>query len=349
MSKKTANKAGKKSKTVLTLILSGALLIAIGAAATFLPVFLEKSPERAIIIVPEKASMSQLSDSLEKHTDSKFAKATLRASKMMMGAFHLRPGAYEITQGQSAFAAARVLGRGRQYIVELSLNNIRTLDELAEKTSRHLRFSKSELLEALADPATTKPYGLTPEDAMALFIADNYELYWNVNANDFIRKIGDRYERFWTGERRSQARALGLTPAQAATIASIADEESNKSDEKGRICRLYLNRLNKGMRLQADPTVKFAVGDFGIKRVNKNHLAVESPYNTYRNAGLPPGPIRISNPNTIDALLNSEPTTDIYMCARADFSGFHDFTADYGEHQANARRYQEKLNQLQIK
>lgn len=134
-----------------------------------------------------------------------------------------------------------------------------------------------------------------------------------------------------------------------AVIASIADEESSKADEKGRICRLYLNRLKKGMRLQADPTVKFALGDFSIKRVNKTHLAFGSPYNTYRTEGLPPGPIRISDPKTIDSFLGSAPTSDIYMCARADFSGYHDFTADYAEHQANARRYQEKLNQMKIK
>ena len=142
--------------------------------------------------MPENGDKAQLADSLEKHTDSRFASRTMRAANLMMSAFHLRPGAYEIRQGQSAFSAARLLGRGRQYIVDMPLNNIRTREELAEKASSRLRLSKKELLDALSDPATTKPYGLTPENAMALFIADNYELYWNTSAEEFIKKIGER-------------------------------------------------------------------------------------------------------------------------------------------------------------
>ncbi len=343
-----SDKKHQKRRNVSIVVVALALAVTGGILAYMLPVFTSKSPKEAIIIVPDEGSMEQLADSLERHTNKRFASLTMRMAGMMRSAFHLRPGAYRLSPGQSAFSAARLLGRGQQYIVNISLNNIRTREELAGKVSRHLRFSQRELLDALADPKTTEPYGLTPENAMALFIADNYEVYWNTSARDFIKKIGKRYSSFWNEKRRVQARDLGLSPVQAAVIASIADEETNKKDEKGRICRLYLNRYKKGMRLQADPTVKFAIGDFSIKRVNKTHLSFDSPYNTYRSSGLPPGPIRISNPATIDALLNSSPTSDIYMCARSDFSGYHDFTSSYSEHQANARRYQEKLNQMGI-
>lgn len=327
--------------------ISISIVVALGCFVA--PLLASRSQQRAIIIVPENATMQQLGDTLEKHLGISFSRQTLTAARAMGGAFHLRSGAYEVRKGVSALGAARAIGRGRQYIVNLSLNNIRTLDDLAERCAGKLSFSASELLDYLGRPEVARKYGLTPESAMALFIADNYEMYWKTTPEEFIDKIGARYEKFWDASRKKKASDLGLTPLEVSIIASIADEESNKGDEKGRICRLYMNRLKKNMRLQADPTVKFAVGDFGIKRVTKAHLGIESPYNTYRVNGLPPGPIRIIDPKTVDAFLNSSPTDDIYMCAKSDMSGYHDFTSDYSEHQSNARRYQEKLNQLKIK
>ena len=343
--------ASKKSRSRRGwLIALAAVLVLIAAGAVYaLPMLTKRAPSRAIIVVPDSADMDQLADTLTSRFGKDYSDATMRAARLMGSAFRLRPGAWEIKSGERAFSAARIIGRGRQYIVNLPLNNIRTADELAARVASRMRMTADELLDRLDDPATLAPYGLTPADAMALFIADNYELYWVTSPEDFIGKIGERYRRFWTPERVRKASALGLTPAQAATLASIVDEETNKADEKGRVGRLYLNRLAKGMRLQADPTVKFAVGDFGIKRVTKTHLDVASPYNTYRNAGLPPGPIRITDPRTVDAILDSQPTDEIYMCARADLSGYHDFTSSYDEHLSNARRYQEKLNEMQIK
>ncbi len=164
-----------------------------------------------------------------------------------------------------------------------------------------------------------------------------------------VRRLLDYRNRFWSKERRSKAASLGLTPSQVATIASIVEEETAKADEKPKVARLYLNRLKKGIKLQADPTVKFATGDFTLRRITGKHLAIESPYNTYKVNGLPPGPIRIPAAATIDAVLNAPKHDYIYMCAKEDFSGYHNFASDYATHMANARRYQAELNRRGIR
>ncbi len=338
-----------QGRTVFIAVAIVILTAFIGAAAYIVPAIRAKAPRRALIIVPENGSAQQLCDSIERRYGREFASRFMRATRLTGFQFSPQPGAYEIKSGESAMSAARKIAKGEQYVVTITLRNIRTIEELAGKTSATLRFKQQELIDALSDPDAMRVYGLTPSNALALFMAGKYEIPWDTSAEDFISSIGKNYLAFWNQKRRKQASALGLTPAETATIATIADEETGKDDEKGRVCRLYLNRLKKGMRLQADPTVKYAIGDFSIRRVLKNHLAVQSPYNTYRVSGLPPGPIRISNPSTIDAFLNSEPTADIYMCARPDFSGYHDFSSDFSEHQRNARRYQEKLNELEIR
>ena len=164
-----------------------------------------------------------------------------------------------------------------------------------------------------------------------------------------IQHFDNYYKQFWNDERKAKATALGLTPDEVVILASIVEEETAKRDERGKVGRLYLNRLQKNMRLQADPTVKYAIGDFSIKRITEKMCAFDSPYNTYRVAGLPPGPIRLVEKHTIDAILDSKPHNYIYMCAKSDFSGYHDFAADYATHIANAKRYQAELNKRNIK
>lgn len=178
---------------------------------------------------------------------------------------------------------------------------------------------------------------------------DTYEFYWNATPNKIIKRLVEYREKFWTDKRKAQAASLGLSPIEATILASIVEEETNKADEKPIVARLYMNRLKKGMLLQADPTVKYAVGNFGLKRILQQHLNIESPYNTYKHPGLPPGPIRIPSGNTIDAVLNAPSNDYIYMCAKEDFSGYHNFTSSYSEHLNNARRYQAVLNKRNIK
>lgn len=194
-----------------------------------------------------------------------------------------------------------------------------------------------------------QPLGFNREGYPAAFLPDSYEFYWSDPATKVVSKLVDVRNQFWTDERRQKAKTLGLTPVEVATVASIIEEETAKKDEKPKVARLYLNRIAKGMPLQADPTVKFAVGDFSLRRIKGEHLKADSPYNTYRSRGLPPGPIRIPERTAIDDVLNAPVHPYLYMCAKEDFSGYHNFAEDYATHMANARRYQSALNARGIK
>lgn len=186
--------------------------------------------------------------------------------------------------------------------------------------------------------------GLTKEEQASAFIPDTYQFYWTDSPARVVNKLFAERSSFWNDGRVAKAKALGLTPEQVHTLASIVEEETNKADEQGTVARLYLNRIKRGMPLQADPTVKFAVGDFSLKRIVGEHLKIDSPYNTYRNTGLPPGPIRIAERGTLQRVLDAPENNYIYMCAKSDFSGYHDFTADYNRHRINAARYHRALS-----
>lgn len=260
-----------------------------------------------------------------------------------------REGAYRLEPGMSVWRVALKLARGSQTPVRVTFNNVRTLDQMAERIAEQLCFSKADLLTALQNDSACAAMGFTQATLPALFLPDTYEFYWTVTPQAFVQKMEREYRRYWQGTRERQAEALGLTPIEVATLASIVEEETNKPDEMGTVAGLYMNRLRKGMPLQADPTVKFACGDFALQRILKKHLAVESPYNTYRVTGLPPGPIRIASKQAIDAVLNHRPNQYLYMCAREDFSGYHNFAVTLAEHQRNAVRYQRELNRRGIR
>lgn len=256
-------------------------------------------------------------------------------------------GAYKIEHGQSALSISHRLARGRQTPLTVTFNSARTLDDVARRVSSKLAFSREEFLEACAERLPRR--GLGRQQFPAAFLPDSYEFYWSASPGKVVDRLMDYRDEFWDSERRAKAEKLGLTPVQVATLASIVEEETARRDERGKVARVYLNRLKKGMRLQADPTVKFAVGDPTIRRITGRHLRVSSPYNTYQVAGLPPGPIRVAEGRTIDAVLDAPAHNYLYMCARPDFSGRHDFAADYATHQANAARYQRALDARGIK
>jgi UPF0755 protein len=212
-----------------------------------------------------------------------------------------------------------------------------------------LLLDSAEVIQRLTDKTYLAQYGLTPETAVCLFIPNTYEVYWTMNAEQFVARMKKEHTRFWNEERRAKARAQGLTPEEVVTLASIVDEETNKNDEKPMVAGLYLNRLKRGMLLQADPTVKYAHGKFDLRRILLVHLTIDSPYNTYKYAGLPPGPIRIPSMAAIESVLNPAKHNYLYMCAKEDFSGYHNFASTLSQHNANARRYQQALNQRGIK
>ncbi|MDR0657551.1 MAG: endolytic transglycosylase MltG [Mediterranea sp.] len=261
---------------------------------------------------------------------------------------HICTGCYLIEPGDNAYRLYQRLAGGVQTPVSLTVGSVRTFDRLAHNVGNRLMIDSAEIACRLNDPVFIKSLGYTKETLYGFFIPDTYEVYWDMSVDDFFARMKKEHKRFWNRERLARAKAIGLTPEQVCTLASIVDEETNYAPEKPAVAGLYLNRLRKGIALQADPTVKFALQDFKLRRVTHAHLKVNSPYNTYKNRGLPPGPIRIPSLKAIDSVLNYEKHNYLYMCAKEDFSGSHNFATTLAEHMANARRYWKALNDRKI-
>lgn len=241
-----------------------------------------------------------------------------------------------------------MLRSGSQEPVKVSFNNLRTLSDFSSRISEQLEMKNEDLLKLLNSSATQKKYGFNKHTIKCMFIPNTYDIYWNISAEDFLARMYSEYQAFWEGKRSRKTENLGMTPEEVITLASIVNEESRKEKERPRIAGLYINRLNKPMRLQADPTVIYAVGDFTIQRVLRKHYKINSPYNTYRVDGLPPGPICFPEIASIDAVLNYEKHKYLYMCAKADFSGYHAFATNLKEHNKNAAKWQKELNRRRI-
>lgn len=256
----------------------------------------------------------------------------------------VRPGKYLIKKGMSNFGMLRLLQSGRQSPVKLVITKLRTRQDFIKLVSSNLEADSAVLKHIMSDNNFLSQYGLDSNNALCAVMPNTYEFYWNSNAEKVFKKIAQQYVNFWNNSRKAQAQNLGLSPQEAITIASIVEEESNKNDEKPNIASVYINRLKTGMKLQADPTARFAYGDFSIKRITSVQTNFESPYNTYRVVGLPPGPICTPSEKSIDAVLKSPHTNYLYFCAKEDFSGYHNFAANLQEHTANARKYHDALN-----
>lgn len=261
---------------------------------------------------------------------------------------NIHTGCYAVSPDDNMLKLYLRISRGHQTPVKLSFNNIRTRNQLAARLSNQLMLDSAEIANHLYDSAYCIRLGYSPETVISLFIPNTYEIYWNIGINEFFKRMQKEHADFWTAERLNKADELGLTPEEVTTLASIVEEETNNNVEKPVVAGLYINRLRKGMPLQADPTVKFALQDFGLKRIYGEHLRTNSPYNTYKYAGLPPGPIRIPSIRGIDSVLNYTHHNYIYMCAKEDLSGAHNFASTYAEHQANARKYWKALNNRKI-
>ena len=262
---------------------------------------------------------------------------------------NMKTGKYALDPGMSYLALLNNLRRGQQAATRLTFHNVRLVDNLAERMAEQLMLGKEELLRWLNDPDFCRSLGFTTETVGALFIPNTYEVYWNIAAENLLQRMKREYDAFWTDERREKAAAIRLTPVETAILASIVEEETASTDEYPIIAGLYLNRLRQGMLLQADPSVKFAVGDFSLQRILFEHLEVESPYNTYKHAGLPPGLLRIPSAKALDGVLNYAKHRYIYMCAKEDFSGRHNFAVTLAEHNRNANRYRSALNKRNIR
>lgn len=262
---------------------------------------------------------------------------------------HIRTGRYALYTSSGALQTFRAFRNGQQEPINLTIPSVRTLDRMAEEVSKRMMMDGDSLLAALQDEQVCQKYGLDTLTIQCLFIPNTYDIYWNISVEKFLDRMKKESDRFWEGDRSELAKQDGLTPVQVITIASIVDEETANDGEKPMVAGMYVNRLKAGMPLQADPTVKYALKDFALKRIYHKHLTVDSPFNTYRNIGLPPGPIRIPSVAGIDAVLNYVHHDYMYMCAKEDFSGTHNFAVSYAEHLKNAEKYSKALNERNIK
>lgn len=260
----------------------------------------------------------------------------------------VRTGRYDVGQEIPILTLYRKLRNGQQDPILLTIPTSRTMSKLAGALSKKLMLDSLTLVTALQDETFCQEAGYNTQTIPALFIPNTYEVYWDITLEGLIHRMQKENKAFWNAEREQKAKALNLSHEEICTLASIVDEETANDAEKPAIAGLYLNRLNKGMLLQADPTVKFAVGDFSLRRITGEHLKKESPYNTYLNIGLPPGPIRIASIAGLDAVLNHQHHNYLYMCAKADFSGTHAFAVTFNEHKKNARNYIRALNARNI-
>jgi UPF0755 protein len=262
---------------------------------------------------------------------------------------NIYPGKYTIKNGITWTDLILQLRSGQVEEVTVTFNNVRTIPELCEKISQNIEASTTDLLYLLNDTEKQRALGFNEQTFLSLFLPNSYRFYWNTSAEDFLKRMQKEYKAFWNEDRKAKAKALGMTQSEVSTLASIVQaEQSSIEDEWPTIAGLYINRLQQGIKLESDPTVIFGVGDFSIRRVLHKHLESNSPYNTYRRRGLPPGPIRIPSTRAIDAVLNYKRHDFIFMCAAPEMTGRHRFTASYRKHLQNAREFQQALNKRKI-
>ncbi|MDR0691693.1 MAG: endolytic transglycosylase MltG [Prevotellaceae bacterium] len=307
-------------------------------------------PDKAVYLyVRPGADFNEVLDSLRSLRVLKDERTFISVAVHKNYSDNIHTGRYKLTDGMNNKQLVHALILGEQEPVRLTLSgNIRTNRRLAALLSRYIQPDSLAILQALNDTQRTAAYGFTPATIMGMFIPNTYEVYWNISVDGLLQRMKREYDAFWNAERREKAAAVQMTPQEVVTLASIVCEESLKADEMPRIAGVYVNRLRKGIPLQADPTLKYAAGNFALRRVLTRHIAIDSPYNTYKYAGLPPGPICVPPPVAIDAVLNYETHQYLYFCAKADFSGYHSFSKTLAQHNQYAREYQQALSRNRI-
>ena len=338
----------KRSRIILWIILSLLLIAIIGAFVVRRTIFRPFDlKETAYIYIDKEKNYEDVISQLKKANLPSEQMFRLLSERMNYPN-NVKTGRYAIKGGMTMPDVIRTLRAGNQTPVKITFNNMRTKENVAGRLSQQLLMDSVTLLNALNDDEKIKELGFDENTLVAMFIPNTYEVYWDTSVDNLLSRMKKEYERFWNDDRKRKAENIGLSPVQVSTLASIVEEEATYSDEYPIVAGLYLNRLKKGMRLEADPTVKFAVGDFSLRRILFRHLEVESPYNTYKNTGLPPGPIRIPSIKAIDGTLSPQSHNYLFMCAKDDLSGRHNFAITHAEHARNAARYQQALNQKGI-
>ena len=342
----------KKSRillvTLLILVLTG-VLAAFNFYGTFYHDNVSAREETQDIRIYRNFNAAQMREAVLASGMIDNEKTFLRAARVMKLDEHFRPGLYRFKKGMGNKAIVRSLQKGWQQPVLLTIPGyFRNLDRFAAFLGEQLEAGSEAFSTAFSDSSIAAKYGFTPASFIGMFIPNTYEVWWTVTPEDFVERMHQEYEKFWTAQRDAKALAIGLSRQEVSTLASIVIEESKYEPELPRIAGVYMNRLQKDMLLQADPTVLFAIGDPSIKRVLNRHLETDSPYNTYKYAGLPPGPITMPPVAAIDAVLNYEAHDYLYFCAKDSFDGQHVFAKTLTAHNENARRYQRALSQQSL-
>ncbi|MDR1678693.1 MAG: endolytic transglycosylase MltG [Prevotellaceae bacterium] len=337
-----------KKKIIIWIIAVVAAMGILLALSAVLPNVSGNDGKPEYLLIRNNASFTDVLDSLHTKKSLRSVLAFEINARLLGYPAKIHGGRYELSPGINNFRLLNRLMKGRQTPVQLSFNNIRTKEQFAKRIAGQLEMEASELLVLLNDNYMLGEYGFDSLTVAAMFIPNTYEFYWTVAPAGFFVKMHSEYEKFWNETRRKKAEEIGLGLIEVSTLASIVEEETNLASEKPIVAGLYLNRLHKGMLLQADPTVKFALGDFGIKRVLFKHIddSRNSSYNTYTHKGLPPGPIRLPSIESIDAVLNYEANPYFFMCAKGSGGQGHDFAVTFAEHLKNAERYRKEMDRL---
>ncbi len=313
--------------------------------AVFRPNVTTGDAEYAVLYIPTGSGMDAVLDMLEENSFI-LNRTTLEwVAKRKNYRNNLNPGRYRLTGGMNNNDLINMLRSGTQMPVNLVFISHRTIEEIASVVGRQIEADSAAIVELVNDSEFIATIGFDRASIPGLFIPNTYQVYWNTSAEQFLRRMRREYDRFWSGERDEKRAQTGLDRSGVSTLASIISEETVMADEMPVIAGVYLNRLERGMRLQADPTIKYAIGDFTVNRILRVHLEADSPYNTYMYRGLPPGPITIPPVQAIDAVLNAQRHDYLYFSAREDFSGYHRFARTLAEHNRNARLYRNALNQ----
>lgn len=332
------------------------ILLALISSSFFYSIFLRPATtftqEEHTIYIPKRNAEKSFVKEKVKSQVKRVQYTTFLALAEWTGYWNeIRSGRYLIKKNASIFTIFRMLNGGLQTPVTLTINKFRTKKDLVKFVSNKFEFKEAEMAAFIYDNDSIKEYGLDQATFMTIVIPNSYDIYWDVTPKEFVNRMYRESNNFWSKHRKSQAKEADLSKEEVYTLASIIEEETNNNKEKPLMASVYINRLRKGMTLGADPTIKFALGDFSIKRITITHIkkSASSPYNTYRKIGLPPGPICTPSIASIDAVLNYKKTDYLYFCAKEDFSGSHNFAETAEEHFVNARKYRKALDSLRIR
>jgi UPF0755 protein len=350
MAKKKASTGGTFRKFIVVMVIILIIALSFTGLNYYLKYFSPNvTDKQEYLFIHTGAGFNQVIKTMEDEGILKDSTSFLWAAQNMNYVTRVKAGRYRLHEGMSNRKLINMLASGTQEPVTLSFHNLRLKEQFAGFVSKKIEPDSVAILSLLDSTSYVQQFGFTTDDVYTMFIPNSYQLYWNTSPEKFFKRMYANYEKFWTPERRQKAAAINLSPQQVSVLASIVDAEALHDDEMPTIAGLYLNRLKKGMKLESDPSVIFAENDFTIRRVLSRYLSINSPYNTYLHTGLPPGPIMMPSVNALNSVLDYSKNDYIYMCAKADFSGYHAFATNVADHLVNAHKFHQALNERNIR